>query len=139
MVLGEGKSHIVKVAEVGSGRELMSVAAAAASFSVNGRYLLVAAGGHTPTLFDIASGKEMFRFARFPSNIVAGAYAESGEYVATVDEEGSGMKLDTRNGKPVAAVQGPRVQPRAAAFSIDVNRYGLIDEQGRVAVYRFKE
>lgn len=139
VVLGEGKSHVVKVIEVGSGRELLTVAAVAANFSVNGRYLLVAAGGHTPTLFDIASGKEMRRFARYPSNIVAGAYAESGEYVATVDTDGRGLKLETRNGKPVASVQGPRGQPRAVAFSTDVSRYALIDDQGRVAVYRFKE
>jgi uncharacterized caspase-like protein len=139
MVLGEGKSHVVKVVEVGSGRELMTVAAVAANFSVNGQYLLAAAGGHTPTLFDIASGKEMRRFARYPSNIVAGAYAESGEYVATLDTEGRGLKLDTRNGNPVASVQGPRGQPRAVAFSSDVSRFALIDDQGRVAVYRFKE
>jgi uncharacterized caspase-like protein len=139
MVLGEGKSHVVKVVEVGSGRELMTVAAVAANFSVNGQYLLAAAGGHTPTLFDIASGKEMRRFARYPSNIVAGAYAESGEYVATLDTEGRGLKLDTRNGNPVASVQGPRGQTRAVAFSADVSRFALIDDQGRVAVYRFKE
>lgn len=139
VVLGEGRSHVVKVVEVGSGREMLTVAAVAASFSVNGRYLLVAAGGHTPTLFDIASGREMQRFARYPLQIVAGAYAESGDYVATVDAEGRGLKLDTRSGRPVAAVRGAPVQPRAAAFSTDVSRYALIDEQGRVAVYRFQE
>ncbi|MDH4134972.1 MAG: caspase family protein, partial [Gammaproteobacteria bacterium] len=139
MVLGEGKSHVVKVVEVGSGRELLTVAAVAASFSVNGRYLLVAAGGHTPTLFDILSGKEMQRFSRYPAHIVAGAYAEGGEYVATIDAEGRGLRLDTRHGKPVASVQGPRGQPRATAFSADVSGYALIDDQGRVAVYRFKE
>lgn len=139
MVLGEGRSHVVKVVEVGTGRELLTVAAAAASFSVNGRYLLAAAGGHTPTLFDIASGKEMQRFARYPANILAGAYAESGEYVATVDSDGRGLKLDTRNGKLVASVQGQHGQPRAAAFSTDVSRFAMIDDQGRVAVYSFKE
>lgn len=139
VVLGEGRSQVVKVVEVGSGRELLSTAAAAASFSVNGRFLLVAAGGHTPTLFDIASGRELQRFSRYPSQIVAGAYADSGDHVATVDAEGQGLKLDTRNGQPVAAVRGVRMQPRTAAFSSDVGRYALIDEQGRVAVFRFQE
>ncbi|MDP3702481.1 MAG: caspase family protein [Hylemonella sp.] len=139
VVLGEGRSHVVKVVEVGSGREMLTVAAAAASFSVNGRHLLVAAGGHTPTLFDVASGREMQRFTRYPLQIVAGAYAESGDYVATVDAEGHGLRLDTRSGQPVAAVRGAPVRPRAAAFSTDVSRYALIDEQGRVAVYRFQE
>lgn len=139
VVLGEGRSHVVKVVEVGSGRELLSIAAVAASFSVNGRYLLVAAGGHTPTLFDIASGRELQRFARYPAQIVAGAYAESGDHVATVDAEGQGLRLDTRNGQPVAAVRGVQLRPRTAAFSTDVGRYALIDEQGRVAVFRFQE
>jgi len=138
-VLGDGRSQVVKVVEVGSGRELLSTAAGAASFSVNGRYLLVAAGGHTPVLFDIATGRELQRFARFPNQIVAGAYAESGDHVATVDVEGRGVKLDTRNGQPVAAVRAAPLQPRATAFSSDVARYALIDEQGRVAVYRFQE
>lgn len=139
VVLGEGRSHVVKVIEVGSGRELLSTAAAAASFSVNGRYLLVASGGHTPTLYDIASGNELQRFARYPLQIVAGAYAESGDRVATVDAQGQGVKLDTRNGQPVASVRGVHLQPRAAAFSSDVGLYALIDAQGRVAVYRFQE
>jgi uncharacterized caspase-like protein len=139
VVLGEGKSQVVKVVEVGSGRQQLLVAAAAASFSVNGRYLLAAAGGHTPTLFDIASGEELRRFARYPLTIFAGAYAESGEFVATVDAEGRGQKLDTRDGRPVGSVQGPRVQPRAAAFSADVGRFAVIDAEGRVAVFRFQE
>jgi len=139
MVLGEGKSQVVKVIEVGSGRQQLLVAAAAASFSVNGRYLLAAAGGHTPTLFDIASGEELRRFARYPLTIFAGAYAESGRFVATVDAEGRGQMLDTRDGRPVSNVRGPRVQPRAAAFSADVGRFAVIDGEGRIAVYRFQE
>lgn len=139
IVLGEGKSQVVKVIEVGSGRQQLLVAAAAASFSVNGRYLLAAAGGHTPTLFDIASGEELRRFARYPLTIFAGAYAESGQFVATVDAEGRGQMLDTRDGRPVGSVRGPRVQPRAAAFSADVGRFAVIDGEGRVAVYRFQE
>lgn len=139
VVLGEGRSQVVKVLEVGSGRQLLTAAAAAASFSVNGRYLLAAAGGHTPTLFDIASGEELRRFARYPLNIFAGAYAESGQFVATVDAEGRGQLLDTRDGRPVARVRGPRVEPRAAAFSADAGRYAVIDSEGRVAVYRFQE
>lgn len=139
MVLGEGRSQVVKVVEVGSGRQQLAVAAAAASFSVNGRYLLAAAGGHTPTLFDIASGEELRRFARYPLNIFAGAYAESGQFVATVDSDGRGQMLDTRDGRAVGSVRGPRVAPRAAAFSSDVGRYAVIDAEGRVAVYRFQE
>lgn len=139
VVLGEGKSQVVKVVEVGSGRQQLLVAAAAASFSVNGRYLLAAAGGHTPTLFDIASGEELRRFARYPLTIFAGAYAESGEFVATVDADGQGQMLDTRDGRPMGSVRGPRVQPRAAAFSADVGRFAVIDAEGRVAVYRFQE
>lgn len=139
VVLGEGKSQVVKVVEVGSGRQQLLVAAAAASFSVNGRYLLAAAGGHTPTLFDIASGEELRRFARYPLTIFAGAYAESGQFVATVDAEGRGQMLDTRDGRAVGSVRGPRVLPRAAAFSADVGRFAVIDAEGRVAVYRFQE
>lgn len=139
IVLGEGKSQVVKVVEIGSGRQQLLVAAAAASFSVNGRYLLAAAGGHTPTLFDIASGEELRRFPRYPLTIFAGAYAESGQFVATVDAEGRGQMLDTRDGRPVSSVRGPRVQPRAAAFSADVGRFAVIDGEGRVAVYRFQE
>jgi uncharacterized caspase-like protein len=139
VVLGEGKSQVVKVIEVGSGRQQLLVAAAAASFSVNGRYLLAAAGGHTPTLFDIASGEELRRFPRYPLTIFAGAYAESGQFVATVDAEGRGQMLDTRDGRPVSSVRGPRVQPRAAAFSADVGRFAVIDAEGRIAVYRFQE
>ena len=139
IVLGEGKSQVVKVVEVGSGRQQLLVAAAAASFSVNGRYLLAAAGGHTPTLFDIASGEELRRFPRYPLTIFAGAYAESGQFVATVDAEGRGQMLDTRDGRPVSSVRGPHVQPRAAAFSADVGRFAVIDAEGRIAVYRFQE
>jgi uncharacterized caspase-like protein len=139
MTLGEGKSQVVRVVEVGSGRQQLLVAAAAASFSVNGRYLLAAAGGHTPTLFDIASGEELRRFARYPLTIFAGAYAESGQFVATVDAEGRGQLLDTRDGRPVARVLGLRVQPRAAAFSSDLKRFAVIDGEGRVAVYHFQE
>lgn len=139
VVLGEGRSQVVKVIEVGSGRQMLAVAAAAASFSVNGRYLLAAAGGHTPTLFDISSGQELRRFPRYPLNIFAGAYAESGQFVATVDAEGRGQLLDTRDGRPVGRVRGPRVQPRAAAFSSDVGRFAVIDGEGRIAVYRFEE
>jgi uncharacterized caspase-like protein len=139
IVLGEGKSQVVKVVEIGSGRQQLLVAAAAASFSVNGRYLLAAAGGHTPTLFDIASGEELRRFPRYPLTIFAGAYAESGQFVATVDAEGRGQMLDTRDGRPISSVRGPRVQPRAAAFSPDVKRFAVIDGEGRIAVYRFQE
>ncbi len=139
IVLGEGKSQVVKVVEIGSGRQQLLVAAAAASFSVNGRYLLAAAGGHTPTLFDIASGEELRRFPRYPLTIFAGAYAESGQFVATVDAEGRGQMLDTRDGRPISSVRGPRVQPRAAAFSADVGRFAVIDAEGRIAVYRFQE
>ena len=139
VVLGEGRSQVVKVVEVGSGRQLLAVAAAAAAFSVNGRYLLAAAGGHTPTLFDIASGQELRRFARYPLAIFAGAYAENGRFVATVDADGRGQLLDTRDGRPVGSVRGPRVQPRATAFSADVGRFAVIDSEGRIAVYRFEE
>lgn len=139
MVLGEGKSHVVKVVEVGSGRQVLAVAAATASFSVNGRYLLAAAGGHTPTLFDIGSGEELRRFNRYPLAIFAGAYADNGQFVATIDAEGRGQLLDTRDGQPVGSVRGPRVQLRAAAFSADVGRFAVIDGDGRIAVYRFPE
>ena len=138
MMLGEAKSHVVKVVEVGTSRQVMTVAAAAASFSVNGRFLLAAAGGHTPTLFDLETGQELRRFARYPLPIFAGAYAESGKFVATVDAEGRGQMLDTSNGQAVSSVIGPAIAPLATAFSADVHRFAVIDDLGRVAVYRFK-
>jgi len=138
MMVGEARSHVVKVVEVGVGRQIMTVAAAAASFSVNGRYLLAATGGHTPTLFDLETGQELRRFARYPLPIFAGAYAENGKFVATVDAAGRGQLLDTGNGQQVSSIAGPVIQPRAAAFSADVSRFAVIDDLGRVAAYRFK-
>ncbi len=135
---GEGRSNLVRVLEVGNGRERLSVAAAVASFSVNGKYLLVASGGHTPTLFDIASGDELRRFARYPVQILAGAYAESGQFVATVDSEGQGQMLDTKDGRSVAQAGGPRVPARYAAFSSDVARFVVIDGEGRATLHRFE-
>ncbi len=139
VMMGEDRSNLVKVVEVGTGRQVLSVAAAAASFSVNGRYLLVASGGHTPTLFDISSGTELRHFARYPLPIFAGAYSTSGQLVATVDADGRGQLLDTRDGRTVSRVIGPRVTPRAATFSADAKRFAVIDGDGRVAVFRFEE
>ncbi len=139
VMMGEDRSNLVKVVEIGTGRQVLSVAAAAASFSVNGRYLLAASGGHTPTLFDISSGTELRNFARYPLPIFAGAYATSGQLVATVDADGRGQLLDTRDGRTVSRVIGPRVTPRAAAFSADARRFAVIDSDGRVALFRFEE
>lgn len=135
---GEERSHVVKVLDVGNGRQRLAIAAAAASFSVNGRYLLAASGGHTPTLFDLASGEELRRFERYPLSIFAGAYAESGQFVATVDAEGRGQLLETGEGRVVSHTDGRGARPVAAAFSNDLRRFVVIDAYGRAALYRFE-
>lgn len=138
-VTGQGVQTRVRVVEVGSGRELLSLAASAASFSVNGRYLLVAAGGDTPTLFDIASGKELRRFARYNNRIVAGAYAESGTHVATIDASGHAQLLETAAGKPVASVQTITGGIAAYSFNADARLLAVIDRDGRLTTHRLQE
>lgn len=138
-VTGQGAQTRVRVVDIGSGRELLSLTASAASFSVNGRYLLVAAGGDTPTLFDIASGKELRRFARYSTRIVAGAYAESGSHVATIDASGQAQLLETAAGKPVASVQTISGGIAAYSFNADARLLAVIDHDGRLTTHRLQE
>jgi uncharacterized caspase-like protein len=137
-VQGEGAARRVKVLDVGSAREVLAADASAVSFSVNGRYVLLAAGGRAPALMELGTGRELKRFAARPARILKGSYAESGEHVTTFDAAGMAILWETKNGEKVAEIQAAR-EPRAVAFSPDAKVLALIDGDGQLGVYRFRE
>jgi uncharacterized caspase-like protein len=135
---GEGTARQVKVLDVGTGRHVLSVAATAASFSVNGRFVLLAQD-RAPVLVELPNGAELRRFPPQASDILKGAYAESGDYVSTFDASGLAVLWDTRSGGRIAEIHAGGSQPRAIAFSPDGRSLALVDGEGRLGLHRFQE
>jgi uncharacterized caspase-like protein len=139
IVQGGAPAASAKVVDVATGNVVYSAQASAASFSVNGRFLLVAAEGRSPTLIELTSGKELRRFSVLPADVVRGAYAESGAHVSTLDAGGSAVLWETRNGDKVAEMRVGGGGHRAVAFSPDARVLALVDLDGRLAIHRFRE
>lgn len=135
---GSGSARHVKVVDVESGRHVLAVPATAASFSVNGRFVLLAQD-RSPVLVELLNGAELRRFPAHGSHIVKGAYAENGEHVSTFDASGVAVLWATASGAKVAEIRAASQQPRAIAFSPDGWTLALVDSQGRLGLHRFQE
>ena len=135
---GHAPATRVRVVEVGSGKDVLSIPATTASFSVNGHYVLLVQD-RSPVLRELRTGTELRRFPAQQEEILKGAYAENGEHVSTLDAAGTAVLWETRSGSRVAELRTGALTPRAVAFSPDGRALAIVDAHGKLGVHRFGE
>jgi WD40 repeat protein/serine/threonine protein kinase len=121
-------------ADTGPIKSVTQVAASVA-FSPDGRQVLVAIGGQTATLWDVATGQEVLTLRGHAGQVLGVAFSPDGRRVATAGADATVRLWDAKTGQEVLTLRGHSQVVWAVAFSPDGRRLASASHDGTVKIW----
>jgi WD40 repeat protein/tRNA A-37 threonylcarbamoyl transferase component Bud32/tetratricopeptide (TPR) repeat protein len=87
------------------------------------------------TIWDVLSGKQLFKLEGHTSYVMAVAYSPDGSRLATAGADGAVKLWDSSSGQEVFSVPNDQVAVHGIAFSPDGRRLAVAKNQGRVVLW----
>jgi WD40 repeat protein len=105
------------------------------AFSADSKTLAAGGNGCTVQLFDIASGKELVRYAGHEGEVLRTMFSPDGKSLATVGDDGIVRLWEPTTGKLRRQFLGLETQAAALAFSPDGRSLAAGDISGRLCLW----